>query len=349
MTQFPVRGFCIVPQPSRRVDAHQTAAPTLATAAESRAERRDEIDPDQRRAAAAARLSRSQALPESDHQGIGGVLVTYAAVMTHVQPEAEAAPRLACAIDVARRFRAAIIGVGAEMTPAPAYGDGFYGVRSDWSAAMAGAVEERLEAARAAFCAATADMGERATFRCGVQFPEQAMAAESRAADLIVAGGAPRSLHGSYTCCAPAELAISTGRPVLVVPPAGPPLSAKTILLAWKDTREARRALSDALPFFELAERVVVVAVCNQIDADNARIEVDDVAAALRRRGINAEAKLVEHAHPDGFQILRQATQEGAGLIVCGAYGHSRLGELVFGGVTRDLLSQDDAYLLLSH
>ena len=58
---------------------------------------------------------------------------------------------------------------------------------------------------------------------------------------------------------------------------------------------------------------------------------------------------MVEDAHPDGFQILRQASLEGADLIVMGAYGHSRLGEWVFGGVTADLLAQDQAHLLLSH
>jgi len=58
---------------------------------------------------------------------------------------------------------------------------------------------------------------------------------------------------------------------------------------------------------------------------------------------------VVHHAHADGFQILRQASLQGADLIICGAYGHSRLGEWVFGGVTADLLSQDQAYLLLSH
>ena len=69
----------------------------------------------------------------------------------------------------------------------------------------------------------------------------------------------------------------------------------------------------------------------------------------MRRRGIKSEGKVVQHAHPDGFQILRQASLEGADLIVCGAYGHSRLGEWVFGGVTADLMSQDQTYLLLSH
>ena len=107
--------------------------------------------------------------------------------------------------------------------------------------------------------------------------------------------------------------------------------------------------MADAMPFFEQAERVVVAGICPEIDKKQVKIEVEDVAGALKRRGINAEAKVVEDAHPDGFQILRQASLEGADLVVCGAYGHTRLGEWVFGGVTADLLSQEQVYLLLSH
>ncbi|MEJ0065684.1 MAG: universal stress protein [Caulobacteraceae bacterium] len=147
-------------------------------------------------------------------------------------------------------------------------------------------------------------------------------------------------MHDPYMHCSPAELAITSGRPVLVAPPAAPPLSAKQVLLAWKDTREARRALSDALPFFEQADRVVVAAVCPEVDAEQALHQTDDVVRALRRRGITAEAKVAQEKHPEGFHILRQASLEGADLIVCGAYGHSRMGEWVFGGVTADLLAQ---------
>jgi len=275
--------------------------------------------------------------------------MSYAAVMTHVQADAEAAPRLACAVEIAERFGAALRGVAAEMVPPLALDGGFYSLEADWTNAMRETIEGRLKQARAQFREATAEFGDCASFCSGMQLPGPAVAAASRAADLIVAGGAPRQIADAYRDCAPAELAITSGRPVLVAPLAAPPLSARQVLLAWKDTREARRAMSDAMPFFEQAERVVVTAVCPEREAENARIEVEDVAAALKRRGVNAEAKVVVHAHPDGFQILRQASLEGADLVVCGAYGHSRLGEWVFGGVTADLLSQDQVYLLFSH
>ncbi len=275
--------------------------------------------------------------------------MTYAAVLTHVQADPEAAPRLACAVAVAKRFNAALIGVAAEMIPPLAFDSGYYSAQADWVTVMRETIDSRLKTARESFDAAAADLGDNCGFACGLQLPAEAVAAASRAADLIVAGGAPRKMHDPYMHCSPAELAITSGRPVLVAPPAAPPLSAKQVLLAWKDTREARRALSDALPFFEQADRVVVAAVCPEVDAEQALHQTDDVVRALRRRGITAEAKVAQEKHPEGFHILRQASLEGADLIVCGAYGHSRMGEWVFGGVTADLLAQDQAYLLLSH
>lgn len=275
--------------------------------------------------------------------------MSYAAVITHVQADPEASPRLACAVEIARRFDAALIGVAAEMIPPLAFDGGYYSVEADWVTAMRDTIEGRLKTASSAFSSATSAFGDRAVFLSGLQLPTPAIAAASRAADLIVAGGSPHKMHDPYMCCDAAALAITAGRPVLVAPPTAPPLQAKRVLLAWKDTREARRALSDAMPFFERAEQVIVSAVCPEREAEQVGLEVEDVAAALRRRGIKAEGKVVQLPHPDGFQILRQAGLEGADLIVCGAYGHSRLGEWVFGGVTADLLSQDQVYLLLSH
>jgi|HubBroStandDraft_1064217.scaffolds.fasta_scaffold40983_4 nucleotide-binding universal stress UspA family protein len=274
--------------------------------------------------------------------------MSYAAVITHVQPDPEAAPRLGCAVAIAERFKAGLIGIAAEMTPPLAFDGGFYSLEADWTTAMRATVDERLAKSKQVFREATAAFGERAAFASGMQLPAPAIAAASRAADLIVAGGAPRT-RDAYRDCSPAELAISSGRPVLVAPPAAPPLAGKQVLLAWKDTREARRALSDAAPFFEAADRVTVVAIAPAQEASQVQLQVADVAGALKRRGVNAEAKVVESAHPDGFQLVEQARTLGADLIVTGAYGHTRLGEWVFGGVTADLLSQDEVYLLFSH
>jgi nucleotide-binding universal stress UspA family protein len=277
--------------------------------------------------------------------------MTFKSIMTHVQPEAECAPRLACAMALARRFSARLIGVGAEMIPPLAFDNGYYSVDAEWVTAMRESIDQQLTEAQVVFRRETAGFDEAdAVWLSGIDSPTPALAAASRAADLIVVGGGPRRHTSPYRDISPAELAMQAGRPVLVVPPGAGELSARKVLVAWKDTREARRALSDALPFLEAAEGVRILEICEAESAEDAAVRTGDVAAMLQRRGVSADTKVTCPAHAAvGGHILDEAKAFGADLIVLGCYGHSRLGEWVFGGVTRDVLAQDEAYLLLSH
>jgi nucleotide-binding universal stress UspA family protein len=278
--------------------------------------------------------------------------MTFTAIMTHVQAEIDAAPRLACARSLAERFKARLIGVGAEMIPPLAFDSGYGFVDGEWAVAMGQSIDAELARARTAFEAATRDFAPGdAVWLSGLDSPTPVLAAASRAADIIVVGGAPRRTSSPYRDVAPAELALQAGRPVLIAPPAGPALRADRVLVAWRDTREARRALADATPFLEAAGAVLVLEISEPGAADDSRIRTEDVAGALRRRGVAAvTAKVAGADHGTlGARILDEARSFGADLIVLGCYGHSRLGEWVFGGVTRDLLAQDEAYLLLSH
>jgi nucleotide-binding universal stress UspA family protein len=275
--------------------------------------------------------------------------MSYASILVHVDTAEAAAPRLASARFLAESFDATLVGLAAEMIPPLISDTGFYGVSGDWYAVMREDIEGRLRAARKTFNAATTGLSKPTLWECGIQYPANAMEHSSRGADLIVASSNARGGQTIYRDADPAELAMVSGRPVLVVPPNGGPLDARRVVLAWKDTREARRALSDAMPFFERAEAVLVLEVCPAAEAADAKIRTDDVAEALRRHGANAEPMVASHHSADGHEILRQASLFGAGLVVAGSYGHSRLGEWVFGGVTRDLLSQDQTYVLLSH
>ena len=277
--------------------------------------------------------------------------MSYSAIMTHVQPDAACAPRLACAIALARRFQARLIGVGAEMIPPLAFDNGFYSVDADWVVAMRESIDQQLGLAHDVFKRETAGLpAGDAVWLCGIDTPAPALAAASRAADLIVLGGVADRGGSPYRDAAAAEVAMQAGRPVLVVPAGGKPLAANKIVVGWKDTREARRALADAQPFLDAADAVLVLEICDGGDAEDARTRTGDVTEALRRRGVKAEAKVVVHHHEHvSGQLLDEAKAFGADLSVLGCYGHSRLGEWVFGGVTRDVLANEEAYLLLSH
>ncbi len=129
------------------------------------------------------------------------------------------------------------------------------------------------------------------------------------------------------------DLVMDAGRPVLFVPPGVDFLSAKRIVIAWKDTREARRAVWDSMPFLKRAAEVSIVV----IDSEDGSAR--DVATYLGCHGVAATTTTrPESEIAVAVKIVHIAQQEGADLIVCGAYGHSRAREWAFGGVTRDLL-----------
>ena len=176
------------------------------------------------------------------------------------------------------------------------------------------------------------------------------MARVARGADLIISGGAHQQRGGAYQRCDPGELMLKSGRPVLVVPDSGGALKAERIVVAWKDSREARRALADSLPFLKGAEEVRVVGVCRKDEMDDALDHVKAVVAGLKQHGVRARSMVVEAPnHMVAWELNAAAGNLGADLIVSGGYGHSRLGEWAFGGVTYELLRNPERFVLLSH
>jgi nucleotide-binding universal stress UspA family protein len=283
--------------------------------------------------------------------------MTYAAVLVHAQADAEVAPRLSCARAVADMFNATLIGLAAELNPpvlpggggAVVLGGAYARAQASWIGGGIEEVETSLLEARKAFQHAVSGRSGEVLWEAHVELPVPAMARIAGTADLIVASDVLGRRPNPYRDASPAELALTAGRPVLVAAKAAKPLSADKVVLAWKNTREARRAMADALPFLTRASEVLVLAVCEKDGLAEAENSTANIATALGRHGVAATAKAVVHHPADGHEILHQASLFGADLIVAGAYGHSRLQERVFGGVTRQLLDQDDVYLLLSH
>lgn len=270
----------------------------------------------------------------------------FRAVLLHVQPEAAAQPRLATAVALARMLDATLIGVGAEISQPIGFGGPMEGADALWM--MTWQVQDDLRRAEEVF--RTSSAGLRAEWSAAEEIPVAAVAKLSRGADLIVAGGSPYKGNDRYRWCNPAELILRSGRPVLLVPPSGGTLAAEAVIVAWKDTREARRALADAMPFLQSAREVVVVEVCAEDQFGAAESRTVSVVQGLERHGVEARSKVVVGS-PDQIaaELDIAAGVAGADLVVAGGYGHSRLGEWVFGGVTRDLLQGLERFLLMSH
>jgi nucleotide-binding universal stress UspA family protein len=136
---------------------------------------------------------------------------------------------------------------------------------------------------------------------------------------------------------------------VLVVPPEIDRLEVSRILVAWKDTREARRAIRDALPFLKLADEVSI-AVAKTAGAEDADAQIADVAKYLERHDVRVAEQISTVASDDEEDVLLDlARQHRVNLIVAGAYGRTRLSEWIFGGVTRHLLLNSPVPCLLSN
>jgi nucleotide-binding universal stress UspA family protein len=145
---------------------------------------------------------------------------------------------------------------------------------------------------------------------------------------------------------------LDCARPVLMVPYVGAAVPiGGTAVVAWNGTRESTRAVNDALPLLSLAKQVQVVVIePDDTPLRNAPLPGADISAHLARHGLNVEAKVL---HGSGISagnlLLSHAADVSANLIVMGAYGHSRLREMILGGVTHQLLQEMTVPVLMSH
>lgn len=139
---------------------------------------------------------------------------------------------------------------------------------------------------------------------------------------------------------------LAAGRPVLVAPRTAPKLRFDRVLIGVKATREGRAAVAAALPLLGRARRVLIASVGPAPGSD-----LRDAAAFLHGHGVRAETRMIEDAadRDAGRTLLALADEEGSDLLVTGAYGHGRTRELVFGGVTRTLLTEARLPCLMVH
>lgn len=172
---------------------------------------------------------------------------------------------------------------------------------------------------------------------------------QARAADLVITSPQTASFMTRMDEANVGPLVLQAGRPVLIVPKDHKGLTLGKVVVAWKDTREARRAASDALPLLKKAREVVVVEVCDPAEAKMAGSSVADVVHWLKGHGVTAHAAVEVCKDEELDGLYRFLKQENCDLVVAGAYGHTRLREWIFGGVTMDLLLPAGHCVLLSH
>jgi len=278
-------------------------------------------------------------------------MTDYKSILVHLDAGHAAARRLEYAIDLARTCDAHVACLYA-LDPIPEL-PGAYEARH--------VVLEQQREARAAMRTRAAQGFEDIRRRSGYERlewrateaePRSAVALHARYADLVVAGQHDPDSPGGVDRQFLRDLPLMTGRPVLVVPytfeAKGAPRRA---LVAWNASREAARAVSDALPLLRRVEHVQVVSVNAAPSATGHGAEPGaDVGLYLARHGLKVAVSRIDAPDVDtGNLLLSRAFDLQADLIVSGAWGHSRLRESVLGGVTRTFLESMTVPVLMSH
>ena len=277
--------------------------------------------------------------------------MTYANVMVFLGLDQKNEARLEAAAQLAEHFDAALTGIAASQFNPPMYftaGEHAQALIDDGQAAL----RNRLAELEAQFRTAARGRGRRIEWRCAIDFPARYILQQSRCADIIVGAAETRVLSDPLAHASPGDLVMQAGRPLLMVPDGIDWLDLRHVLVAWKDTPEARRAVADSLPILRKAKGVTVAEIPEHAGNRKAAVaRVRDVVAWLSNHGIEAR-ELVPEGDDDrsaAAHLDALAADVDAGIIVAGAYGHSRYREMIFGGVTHHRISRSARCVLLSH
>ena len=276
--------------------------------------------------------------------------MTYSTLMVHLQLGGANAGLLQIAGGLAQRFQAGVIGIVACQPMRLLYGDGAYASKEMFEQESA-QDEAEMKAAEAEFHTAFDSHSGGTEWRSTVTYAALAeyLSREARSADLFITGVTSSDLLSAKPPVSTGDLIMQLGRPVLIVPSAAKTLHLNHAIIAWKDTRETRRAASDALPLLQKAAHVSIVGIAAEQDLPATRAQLEDVAGWLKRHGVSAECHAESSTGNDAEQLQVIAGEREADVVVAGAYGHNRLREWAFGGVTRDLLLRADRCSLLAH
>lgn len=228
---------------------------------------------------------------------------------------------------LAARFETNLIGFAAgDIHPIAAPPPGVV-VDAEFMRLEAKEIERRLEALRSDLDA-SGEMGGAESLRTTVGDPTKGLVIAARAADLVIAGSCgEEGGRDAHTAIDLGTLVHAVGRPVLIPRDDLAPLKASSLVVAWKDAREARRAVADAMPFLAHAREVLVATVAEH-KPDRAMASATDVVLYLINHGAKARAEIVDHRDSEaGEALVGIARQIGADLIVFGGYGHGRVRE----------------------
>lgn len=214
--------------------------------------------------------------------------------------------------------------------------------------------EDRADSVKALFDAEMQKQGFKGEWRQvdGMSHLVAASVVEhGRQSDLIIASQGGKNSNNGCEADFAERVVLDAGRPVLLVPNAGTfGTVAQNVVFGWNATRESARAAFDAVPLLIDGAKAHVMWVDSDLDAGNGALPGAELATALSRHGVDAISEPFASSNIEVADAwLNRVSDAGADMLVMGAYGHSRVRELVFGGATRKVLDQMTVPVLMSH
>ncbi len=280
--------------------------------------------------------------------------MSYKTILVHIAEDEAAQARIACAADLAEAHGARLVGLAAVAQPTPVLVEGSAAAAGVW-AAQAEEFEARARRAHDAFLEAMRRRGVDAEARIAGGFEENAggaLALNARYADLCVLGGRDATASRPLADALIDGALFDSGRAALIVPARGASGGmGKRPMVAWDGGPQAARAAREALPFLTAAAETRVCVAKTYFGMGRHGDEPGaDVARWLSAHGAHVTVEVID---PEGRTIAEAlagaARRNDCDLIVMGGFGHSRLRESIFGGVTSDMVAAPPVPLLLAH
>lgn len=283
--------------------------------------------------------------------------MSYKTILVHVDQSSNASCRMRLAVDIASDHGAHLVGAAMTGISRFAYQAGSVvqedAYMTEYLAHFMRVAKTRSELALDEF-RKLAEAAPPLSFEATLFSDEPCDGISLRAhySDLaVISQFDPDDGHATVPPDFPEFVVMNSGCPVLIVPFAGNFKSVgKRPLIAWNGSASATRAVRDALPLLRSAERVDVVVFNAAEEPDvHGNQPGDDIALFLTRHDVRVEVRREEAAMDIGESLLSLAADLGTDMIVMGGYGHSRLREIMLGGVTRTVLQSMTVPVLMSH
>ena len=258
-------------------------------------------------------------------------------------------PTLATAVAVAKKLGAHLEVLHVKPDPAtmvPVVGEAMSGALVEQMIeSLSQSAEKRAEQARRGFAQDCEGQGLSVAFSAATGAAPDIVGIRGRLADLIVTSRPNGDDIPTQTAVLDAAL-FDTGRPVVIAPAAAPTTVGENVVIAWNGSLEATRAVNGAVALLRLARSVTILCIGD----DDRRLSAEALRTYLARHGASATIdRQANEPGPTGKHLIERSLKSGADLLVMGAYGHSRVRELILGGATHHVIAHGGLAVLMGH